>query len=299
MDDALGHLTRAAEVAGLGELELTLPEDCEVELRGIRFHYVDWGGDGQPVVFLHGGLLTAHTWDLVCLALRDRFWCLALDLRGHGDSDWAPDGNYDLDEFVADVDAFVTELGLEQPALVGQSLGAMTALGLAAREPDRFAALVLVDIGARVRIEGAQRLRGFATHSAGPRTLEELIDLSVGFNPRRHPALLERSLLHNLRPAGEGRYMWKYDGSGLAAGFERTRAAAGTIPDLARRVSCPALVVRGGESDLVEEDSARDLAELLPDGRLVTIAGAGHNVQGDEPRALAAALREFLPERTS
>ncbi len=299
MDDAFAHLTRAAEVAGLGELEVTLPEDREVDLRGLRFHYLDWEGDGPSVVFLHGGLLTAHTWDLVCLALRDRYRCLALDLRGHGDSDWAPDGNYDLDEFVADADAFVTELGLEQPALVGQSLGALAALGLAASDPDRFSALVLVDIGARVRIQGASELRGFATASAGPRTLEELIELSVGFNPRRHPALLERSLLHNLRPVGEGRYVWKYDGAGLAARFERTRAAADSIPDLARRVSCPALVVRGGESALVEESSARDLAALLPHGRLVTIAGAGHNVQGDEARTLATELGEFLADAAS
>jgi esterase len=294
VDDAFAHLAVAAEVAGLGGLEITLPEDREAELRGLRFHYLDWGGDGPPVAFFHGGLLTAHTWDLVCLALRDRYRCLALDLRGHGDTDWAPDGDYDLDEFVADADAFVTELGLERPALVGQSLGAMTALGLAASEPDRFSALVLVDIGARVRIAGAHRLRGFAIQSSGPKTLDELIDLSVGFNPRRHPALLERSLLHNLRPVGDGRYVWKYDGSGIAARFERTRAAAASIPDLAQRVSCPALVVRGGESALVEEDSARDLAALLPHGRLVTIAGAGHNVQGDEARALATELGEFL-----
>jgi pimeloyl-ACP methyl ester carboxylesterase len=294
VDDAFAHLTLAAEVAGLGDLEITLPDDREVELRGLRFHYLDWGGEGPTVVFLHGGLLTAHTWDLVCLALRDRYRCLALDLRGHGDTDWAPDGNYDLDEFVADIDAFLTELGLEEPALVGQSLGALAALAFTAHDPGRASALVLVDIGARVRIQGANDLRGFATASAGPRTLDELIELSVGFNPRRHPALLERSLLHNLRAVDDGRYVWKYDGSGLAARFERTRAAADTIPDLARRVSCPTLVVRGGESALVEENSARDLAALLPHGRLVTIAGAGHNVQGDEARALATELREFL-----
>ncbi len=91
-------------------------------LRRMRFHYLDWGGDGEVILFLHGGGLTAHTWDVLCLALRDEYHCLALDQRGHGDSEWSADLEYGIDEHAADIQAFVDELGSRTLTLVGQSL---------------------------------------------------------------------------------------------------------------------------------------------------------------------------------
>src|SRR2546423_5735877 len=103
----LEHLALAARVAGIDLGELALPSEHDVQVNGLRLHYVDWGAaSGMPLLFLHGGGLTCRTWDLVCLALRDRYRCLALDLRGHGDSEWDRDGDYDIDAIAADVFAF-------------------------------------------------------------------------------------------------------------------------------------------------------------------------------------------------
>src|SRR2546428_10158960 len=132
--DELAHLELAAELAGVELPEVVLPEDRFVELNGLRLHYLDWGGEGRPrVLFLHGGGLTAHTWDLVCLALRADYHCLALDLRGHGDSDWSPGMDYSFEAHRDDVEAFADLLRLDRFVLVGMSLGGITALAYAGR----------------------------------------------------------------------------------------------------------------------------------------------------------------------
>src|SRR5436190_9969189 len=119
----LAHLMRAAELAGIAATEFVLPAERNRELNGLRLHHLDWGHpDGSPIVFLHGGALTAHTWDLVCLALRSRWRCLALDQRGHGESEWSPSLDYRLEAHVRDLEAFIEAEGLERPVLVGQSL---------------------------------------------------------------------------------------------------------------------------------------------------------------------------------
>src|SRR5207237_1043758 len=98
------HLALAARVAGIELGEVALPTEHDVQVNGLRLHYVDWGAaNGMPLLFLHGGGLTCRTWDLLCLSLRERYQCLALDLRGHGDSEWAADGDYDVDAIAADV----------------------------------------------------------------------------------------------------------------------------------------------------------------------------------------------------
>src|SRR5262249_38420236 len=114
-DELREHITRAAEKAGLSFPELTVPATHDVVLRRMRFHYLDWGTRGRPpILFLHGGGLNAHTWDLVCLALRGQHHCLALDQRGHGDSEWSPQMDYTTESQVGDLEAFVDHLGLDR-----------------------------------------------------------------------------------------------------------------------------------------------------------------------------------------
>jgi hypothetical protein len=146
------HLTRAAAKAGLSLPELTLPERHDVVLRRMRFHYLDWGTRGRPpILFLHGGGLNAHTWDLVCLGLRRERHCLALDQRGHGDSEWSPEMDYSTESHVGDLEAFVDRLGLDRFVLVGMSLGGANGLAWAGHHSRRLAGLVLVDVGPETR----------------------------------------------------------------------------------------------------------------------------------------------------
>jgi pimeloyl-ACP methyl ester carboxylesterase len=248
-------------------------------------------------VLLHGGALTAHTWDIMCLALGDAYRCIAPDLRGHGDTDWAPDHDYSHEAYARDLAALLGELELGRCVLVGNSLGGHTAIRYAAERPpsEQPEALVLVDIGPEMRSAGRERLRNF---TEGPRemdSLEEFVERAVAFNPLRRREILRRSLLHNLRQLPSGKWAWKYDPNRFQRG-----PLAGPPPTLedrwndVHRLACPVLVVRGGRSDMFLDEDAEKLAANLKDGRWVRIEGAGHTVQGDQPRALARAIREFL-----
>jgi pimeloyl-ACP methyl ester carboxylesterase len=273
-----------------------LPREHDTALGGIRLHYLDWGSGGRPpVLFLHGGCLTAHTWDLVCLALRSDFHCLALDQRGHGDSEWSPGLDYRTEAFVADLEALIEHLGLRRPVLVGQSLGGLNALAFAARHPDRLAGLVAVDVTPDVQAAGAERIFDFVTEPAVLDSVDAFMERAVAFNPVRDPRLLRRSLLHNLRELPDGTWTWKYDRRLVTR--ERFSQVRGELESLRTRlaaITCPALVVRGARSDVVTADGAAALARSLPSGAWTEIADAGHTVQGDNPYGLAEALRTFL-----
>src|SRR5262249_16110419 len=141
--------------AGIGVSDIVLPRHEHVVLGGMRLHYLDWGppseGRGShgssPVVFLHGGGLNAHTWDVVCLALRHEHHCYPLDLRGHGDSEWSPGLDYSLGAYLRDLEAFADHLGVGRYFLVGQSLGGLIGISYASRHLTRLAGLVAVDSG--------------------------------------------------------------------------------------------------------------------------------------------------------
>ena len=292
------HLETTGRRAGFEFAEIVLPRQRAVGLGGLGFSYLDWGVAGRPpMLFLHGGALNAHTWDLCCLALRDEFHCLALDQRGHGDSDWAPDADYSIAAQCEDVRRFVEAQGLDRLVLVGMSMGAINALAYAESEPGRLAALVLIDAGPNVRRAGSRRIREFVADVAEASSLEAIIERALAFNPRRDPEILRRSLMHNLRQTEQGRWTWKYDRRRFGAlDEERHRAERLALMDGLDRVACPTLVVRGGDSDVFFEEDARGLAAALPCGRHVTVPDAGHTVQGDNPKGLVAALRDFFRE---
>src|SRR5215831_245878 len=292
------HLELSAATAGVPLPDLTLPESRHLLLGRMRFHYLDWGIKGlPPVVFLHGGGLNAHTWDLVCLSLRRERHCVALDQRGHGESEWSPEMDYATESHVGDLDAFVGALGLERFVLVGMSLGGVNSLAWAGRHSRRLAGLVLVDVGPEVRVDGVRKIAAFTSEAAPLDSVDQFVERALAFNPRRNRDLLRRSLLHNLRQMPDGRFMWKYDqrhrGKVDPGAYARRRELLWSAVD---RVECPTLVVRGAESDVFHDEDAERLAARLRHGRWVKIEGAGHTVQGDNPAGLLVALRAFLDE---
>jgi esterase len=295
-DEYCDHLKTTAVRAGFSFEEVVLPSEKVVRISGLRFRYLDWGNeDLQPILFLHGGALTAHTWDLCCLALRDEFHCMALDQRGHGDSDWAPDADYSIATQREDVRGFVDALGLDRFVLAGMSMGAINALAFAIHYPRKLSHLVLIDAGPEVRRPGSRRIRDFLNGGADPETLDEIIERALAFNPRRDPKVLRRSLMHNLRQQTDGTWVWKYDRRRFQQMDRESHAAERRgLADGLAKVTCSTLVVRGAESDVFHDEDAERLAHRLPNGRWVKIPRAGHTVQGDNPKGLAAALREFL-----
>ncbi|MGH7820887.1 MAG: alpha/beta fold hydrolase, partial [Candidatus Binatia bacterium] len=175
------HLKLALELSGLPEVEVALPETRHVVVHGMRLHYLDWGGSGRPILFLHGGGLNARTWDVVCLALRAEYHCIALDQRGHGDSEWSPESDYSAEAHFRDVEGFVDLVGFDRLLIVGQSMGAMNGFVYATRHADRLRGLVLIDAGPNIRTQGAQRIGEFIGQTAEADSIDDLVKKALLF----------------------------------------------------------------------------------------------------------------------
>jgi len=268
----------------------------------------DVAGDAShpPVVLMHGGGQTRHSWGTTLHALADKGWrAYAVDLRGHGDSEWAADGDYTLDAFAGDVLAIRRALEAP-PALVGASLGGLAALAAIGEHPetDVARALVLVDVAPRTEEEGRERIGAFmAEHmDDGFATLDEVADAIQRYNPHRPRPTNLRGLEKNLRKRSDGRWYWHWDPAfigGRMGGPDETRSSL-IDPDrlqrAARALTVPALLVRGRVSDLLSEEGAREFLELVPHARLVDVSGAGHMVAGDRNDLFNDAVVAFLDE---
>ncbi|HLW71471.1 MAG TPA: alpha/beta hydrolase [Candidatus Binataceae bacterium] len=298
MDTAweIEQLRAVTEIAGLQPAKVVLPEDHHVIVGAMRFHYLDWGGSGQPILFLHGGGINAHTWDVVCLMLRERYRCVALDQRGHGDSEWSPAIDYGVETQVCDIEGFIEKLGVDNPLLVGQSMGGLNSIAYAIRHSAKMKALVVVDVGPEVNSEGTQRIREF---SGTPEleSPEAFLERAVKFNPIRDPRVLRRSLFYNLRQLPSGKWSLKHDQR--RASEAAWRIATDQRERLVRevsKISCATLIVRGAKSDVLSDEAAERFAKMLPRARWVRVEEAGHNIQGDNPRGLLDAMNPFLRE---
>jgi len=258
-----------------------------------------WGDPGHHAVLLmHGGGQTRHAWGGTARALAARGWyAIAADLRGHGDSDWAPDANYSIEAFARDLVGMVRTFATP-PVLVGASLSGLAAL-LAQGEAEAalFAALVLVDVTPRLDAEGAKHIVDFmsARVDEGFASLEEAADTIAAYVPHRTRPKDLSGLAKNLRRHADGRYRWHWDprfvtGKQPPATQERTDRLCAC----ARALRIPTLLVRGRMSDLVTSEAAREFLEMVPHARFADVSGAGHMVAGDRNDAFTAAVVEFL-----
>jgi esterase len=296
--EQIDHLKLSAQHAGLSLPEVALPESHHIVVGRMRLHYLDWGAkDRHPVLFLHGGGLNAHTWDLVCLMLRDRYHCVALDQRGHGDSEWEPTADYRFESQVADLEGFIDKLKLERPLLVGHSMGGFAAMGYAIRHAAKMGGLVLVDIAPEISAQGSLRVRNFIKMDRELDSVEDFVERALKFNPMRNRELLRRSLLHNLRQLPSGKWTWKHDPKRIPANMSAEQIARkDQINDNAANITCPTLVMRGARSDVLTDESAEKFAKSVPNGRWIRIENAGHTIQGDNPRGLLGVLEPFMGE---
>ncbi len=271
------------------------PRERRISLGGLRFHYLEWGHSGSPaLVLLHGFGSHARSWDHVAAAMADRFRVLALDQRGHGNSDRALDGDYTVRAMAGDVQQFSDALCPGRFTLVGLSMGGRISIAYAASHPGRVERLVLVDIGPEIAPEGLARIQ--TTVSNVPEELESTeraYQVLRAAAPRYSEPLLRHRLQHSFNRLPNGKLAWKYDKVLRDQTRRGTRNIPNLWPDLAR-VTCPTLVVRGAESDVLTPEIAKRMLETLKDGRLVEIPDAGHTVPGDQPEAFIKAVRAFL-----
>jgi len=270
--------------------------DRTLELHGQRFHYTEWGAPAAPaVIFLHGITGHARTWDDEARLLAGRYRAIALDQRGHGDSDPAPDGDYSDAALLGDLEAFVDGLGLARVSLVALSLGGRVAINFAGRHPGRMERLVVIDIGPEIAAAGRARV-GMLMAQA-PERFAALDDVVVHMRanaPLYTDAMLRHRAQHAVRPLPGGGFTWKYDRTLREAIRQgRMRVPADLWPQWGA-IQCPTLLVRGSESDILTNEIAKRMTDALPHARLAVVEGAGHTVPGDQPAAFQALLREFL-----
>jgi pimeloyl-ACP methyl ester carboxylesterase len=250
-----------------------------------------WGSDQPEVVFLHGGAQNAHTWDTVALALARPL--LAVDLPGHGHSDRGRDGSHSPVDNAADVALAVRALAPDAKAVVGMSLGGLTAISLAHQAPDLVRCLVLVDITPGVNESKSSQIIEFIRGPESFGNFEEILDRTVKYNPTRSESSLRRGILHNAVERADGSWVWRYER--FPASSEAPFRDYKSLWDHLSAFRGPVMLVRGMLPQSVVDDA--DEAELVrrrPDARIEHVEGAGHSIQGDRPLELAALVSDFL-----
>ena len=267
-----------------------------------------YGDAGQPVLLLHGGGQTRHAWRHTAehLARAGAFAC-ALDQRGHGDSEWVADGHYAFTDFAADaaaVAATLTQRAGRRPIVIGASLGGIASLlaeGQAEREErgQIFAAIVLVDITPRVNRDGVAKIQGFMRERAaeGFAAISDAADAVAAYLPHRPRPRSQEGLKKNLRLHPDGRWRWHWDPRVLSGkrSFATDHGALETaLIGAAKAITIPALLVRGGSSELVHEAHVREFLELVPHADYIDVAGARHMVAGDANDRFSDAVLDFV-----
>jgi pimeloyl-ACP methyl ester carboxylesterase len=276
---------------------------------GIELVADAWGSPGDPaVLLLHGGGQTRHAWGGTAEALAGAGWyAVSLDLRGHGESAWCPDGHYNHSNFAADVAAVANSLE-RPPVLVGASLGGISSLLALALAGEQIAsALVLVDIATRMERVGVNRIVDFMLGKPeGYASLDAVADAIAEYNPHRPRPKDLKGLEKNLRRSEDGRYHWHWDPAFLAgprrfsspenSETEHKVSDPGMLDQAARSLTLPTLLVRGRMSDLLSEEGAKIFLEQVPHAKFADVSGAGHMVAGDRNDLFTRAVIDFLEQ---
>ena len=250
-----------------------------------------WGTLPPEVVLLHGGAQNAHTWDTVALAFGRPL--VAIDLPGHGHSDWRDDHDYWPATLADDVAVAMRVLAPDAAMVVGMSLGGLTAWCLAAQHPELVRRLVVVDVTPGTDEVKAEPIRAFVSGPERFDSFDEILERTVQFNPTRSVSSLRRGILHNARELPDGAWSWRYD---PMRNWSESKGMPAFSPlwSAVDAVDVPLLLVRGGASSVVGDEDVEELLRRRPTATVVTVDGAGHSIQGDKPLELAEILRSLL-----
>ena len=263
---------------------------------GVRIAADSWGEPSGPLVLLlHGGGQTRHAWKGAGERLGAAGYnAVAFDARGHGDSDWAPDGLYGQDAMVEDLKSVVSALGNRRPVLVGASMGGGTSLVAVGEDHVDATALVVVDIGPRIEPAGVEKIWAFMNQKPeGFDSLDEVANAIASYQPhRRRPRTLD-GLAKNVRLGPDGKYHWHWDPRFRNARRDMDKRHE-RLEACSRCLRLPTLLVRGGLSDVLSEEGAQEFLHLCPHSEYVNVGEAAHMVAGDRNDIFGNAVIEFL-----
>jgi pimeloyl-ACP methyl ester carboxylesterase len=280
------------------------PEDRYFESSRLRLHYAVWGDESKPaLVLVHGGRDHARSWDFVAQRMLDRYAVYALDLRGHGDSDWAPGGAYPVSGHTGDMAALLDAIGRPSVQIVGHSLGGRVVLDFASAFPERVSKIVAIEGFGRVgsdrppverlrlyvqllrELEG-KRQRPYPTLEAAQQRMQEE-------NQRLTPEMVRHLTEHAVRRREDGSYVWKFDNFvRLSPAPEWTQAETA---QLWGNITAPTLHVGGAESwGKRFPDNRHELAKVVPNSRVVIFEDAGHWVHHDQLDGFVNLIRDFF-----
>ena len=277
----------------------TGPTERRLVLDGIELAADEYAAGTDPkgtALLLHGGGQTRHSWKGAAAAIAANGWhTLSLDARGHGDSGWAPDGDYSMQALVDDLTQVAREY--RRPVLIGASMGGLTSLVAVGEGAVTARGLVLVDVAPRIEKSGADRIGAFMrANPEGFESLQAVADAVAAYNPHRARPPRPEGLRKNVRLREDGRWHWHWDPAfiqpvddepGRLVDPERLREAA-------QAVRVPTLLVRGVQSDVLSEKGASEFLQLVPEARFVDVKGAGHMVAGDDNDMFAREVGRFL-----
>jgi len=264
--------------------------DREVTIDGLKIHYLDWGTRGKPpLIMLHGIGRIAHTFDHIAPHFASRYHVIAIDLRGHGDSEWDPEGDYLVEDHVRDLEDLIAQLRLRQITLLGNSTGGRVAQVFAGLHPELVAKLIVEDVGPeRPEDISSGFARRVKQEANGWSSEEELVAQLTKENPGVAASWLQSYARYGAKPRADGRVVWKRDPD-LVKGFLPTE-----LWRYVSRITAPTIYILGGKSTIVPPETQRRLKETLPRCEIVVMPGLGHYPDVEDPPAFLAIVDRFL-----
>lgn len=269
---------------------MSRPLERHLAVNGLRIHFLEWGTpEAQPLVMLHGIARVARNFAHLAPHFAARYRVIAIDVRGHGDSDWDPKGAYLVEDYTADLAALAERLGLRDVVLWGNSTGGRIAQMYAGTHPERVSAVIVEDVGPeRPAAISNRRAKRMQEEENGWATRDELLAQLKRDYPRTPDALLENFVAHGTKTRDDGRTVWKRDPA-ILGGFVPTE-----LWDAVKRITAPIIYVLGGASAIVPPETQARLTEMLPQVRIVIMPGLGHYPSDEAPDAFAAIVDDFL-----
>ena len=277
------------------------PRDEVIEANGLNLHYREWGDvrTKHAVIMLHGFAETKAIWAEIAHELAREYRVIALDQRGHGSSERAPDHDYNRASQVEDLEAVVAGLGLRTVTLVGHAMGGANAVCYAAEHPDAVTALVIVETAPEVLRSGIETLRRLVSSGDEFATLDDIMEVYRQYYPYASAEQLERRARTSMTVTDDGGYTWDFDPV-FRDPRERPpepdpgQRRLNDLWDCVDRVQCPVMIVRGAETDMLTPEAIQRVQRRIVGSRVSLIEGAGHAVPTDQPAALSLNIREFL-----